>query len=261
MAATRADFERRLSGGGANTDPNLSLGGAISSELILTQSNAFVGGGISGVTLVDAAGHDASNFGDGSLQFSLAGDLLLWTPFGGSLGAPIGVGVDGRYIIPAATTSKYLVVDVVAASLPGANTSDSVTIGALPNELFDDVSGEEAALGDTNYRCFYVTNVHATDDIFNIRMFIENQPVGADSLEVGLDPAGINGTPAVIANESTAPGGVSFSTPTDLGTALLVGNLTPTDFFPIWVKRIVPVSTITGEPDDLSRIQFAVSFA
>lgn len=260
MAATRADFERRLSGGAANTDPDLALGGAISTEVILTQANSFVGGGISGVTLVDAAGHDASNFGDGTLQFSFAGTLLLWTPFGGSLGAPVDVSSDGRFIIADSSSGKYLTVDVVSANLPGSDTSDSVTIGSLQNELFDDVTGEEAALGDTNYRCFYVTNVHATDDIFNVRTFIEIQPVGADSIEIGLDPAGLNGTPATIADETTAPAGVSFTTPGDLPSALLIGNLTPTDFFPVWVKRIVPVSTITGETDDLSRIQFAVSF-
>jgi len=50
------------------------------------------------------------------------------------------------------------------ASLGGAMSTavgGLITSGAA-NNLFDDVTGDESAAGDTEYRCFYVTNDHAT---------------------------------------------------------------------------------------------------
>ena len=47
------------------------------------------------------------------------------------------------------------------ASLGGVKSSTEVTDNTL-NNLYDQVSGSESASGDTEYRCVYIHNSHAS---------------------------------------------------------------------------------------------------
>jgi hypothetical protein len=248
-----------------NTDPNLSLGGVMTTEVVVGQSAVFAGGGITGVTPVRANGHDPANLGEGILQFAFAGTTLSWTPLTGSVGVAIDVSVDGRYVIAGSIASQYILVDVVSASLPGGDTSDNVIIASVSNALYDDVNSTESSGGHIDYRCFYVHNINTSDPINNVQVFIESQPTGLDSIEIGLDPAGIGdgvatGVAVIIGDELTAPAGVSFSSPPDLLSALLIGNLPFGEGQAVWIKRTTPINTLFGQIDDRSRIQFEIGF-
>lgn len=268
MVATRADLEKRLSGGASNSDPNLSLGGIMSSSIVRSQAATYPTSTIAGVTLVEGLGHAPNNLspsGSGSLVYTNSGQTLDWTPINTTGGVLVPVGVDGRYVIPSSDVLQYLLVDVVAASLPVSDTSADVDIDTLSNTLFDDVGDIEAALGMVDYRCFYVINTNSTDDILNVRVYIPKQPEDGDELDIGVDPAGVGdgsttGVATTIPDEDTAPAGVSFSRPATLGAAVTVGNLMPSEAAAIWVRRTVPPNTFPIGGDDKSRIQFGVSF-
>jgi len=126
------------------------------------------------------------------------------------------------------------------ASLGGAISSTQITDNTL-NNLFDKVTGDESSAGDTEYRAFYVKNDHATLTLENAYVWIQTNTPGNDSVQIGKESA--SGSPIQsVANESTAPSGISFSDAASKGAGLALGDLAPGVVYGIWIKRVVPSS-------------------
>lgn len=124
------------------------------------------------------------------------------------------------------------------ASIGGAKSTTEV--GAGLHNLFDVVSSAETTAGDTEYRCVYVHNAHATLTLDNAVAFITSNTPSADtSVEIGVGAAAINGTETAVENESTEPAGVTFFSAANLGAALALGNIPAGEHKALWVKRIV----------------------
>lgn len=122
-----------------------------------------------------------------------------------------------------------------ASSLGGVKSSTSMS-----TDLFDDVSSGEAAAGDTEYRCVYVHNNHGTLTAEAAKIWIQtNTPSTDTTIAIGLGTSSINGTEQTVADESTAPSGVSFSSPSTEGTALSLGNIPAGQHKAVWVRRVV----------------------
>jgi len=141
-------------------------------------------------------------------------------------------------------------------SLGGQISGDQIAAALIEN-LFDNVSDSEASSGDTEYRCYYVINTASVDTIADLRVYISEETASPDTvIDLGLDPAGIGdgistGVATTIANESTAPAGVTFSHPTDFATGLVIGSLGPGDAQAIWVRRTVSSSAGSSPRDDV----------
>lgn len=126
-----------------------------------------------------------------------------------------------------------------AESLGGAITATEITDAVIAN-LFDNVDGDESESGDTEYRCFYIKNDHGSLTYQGVLAFIETQTPSSDtSVEIGLGTSAVNGTEQTIANESTAPAGVTFTTADGVGNGLSIGDIPFGEHKAIWVKRIV----------------------
>ena len=124
------------------------------------------------------------------------------------------------------------------ASLGGVKSSTAIGTGL--HNLFDLVGSAESSAGDSEYRCFYVHNAHATLTMQNSVIWIQSNTTSADtSIEIALGSSAVNGTEQTVANESTTPTGVTFSSPANQGAALSIGNIPPGEHKAIWVKRIV----------------------
>jgi hypothetical protein len=248
-----AYLELRLSGGSSNTDPNASLGGVKSSQRIFSKTVAGLSN-ITGVTLDDAPG---SADGQGTLSFTASTKSFTWTPNGGSAGASVAVNGDGRYAIPG--SAGFLFLTVVESNLPATNQSDTLTVTQIANALFDDISKVESYAGDIEYRCFYIHNAHPADPFVGAKIYISQQTTGADDIAIGKDPAGIGegattGVATTIANEGTAPTGVTFSAPANIGSAIAIGQLNAGQSQAIWEKRNVPAGTVTSTANNLSTL-------
>lgn len=126
--------------------------------------------------------------------------------------------------------------------LGGAITATEITDNAVAN-LFDNVSGAEAAAGDTEYRAFYIKNTHATLTWQAVKFWISSNTTSADdTLTVGLDLVGVIATGAgdSVADESTAPDpSVTFAAAANEGAALTIGDVAAGSYILIWVKRVV----------------------
>ena len=134
--------------------------------------------------------------------------------------------------------------------LGGAITATEIVDNTL-NNLLDNVTGAEAAAGDTEYRAFYVKNTHLTLTWQSVLIWIGSNTTSAyDTLNIGLDAAGViaTGSGSSIVDESTAPlPAVTFSDTATVG--LSIGNIPPGSYILIWVKRIVNAGAAAITPN------------
>lgn len=137
------------------------------------------------------------------------------------------------------------------ASLGGVISSTEVTDASLHN-LFDMVSSDEANTGDTEFRCVYVKNNHVSLTLQNAKVWIQTTTPSPDtSIEIALAGEGVNGTAETVGDESSAPAGEVFSTPTTEGTALSIGDISAGQHQAIWIKRIVGATASAYNTDSV----------
>jgi hypothetical protein len=124
------------------------------------------------------------------------------------------------------------------ASLGGAKSSNVAPTSL--NGLFDATSAAEALAGDIEYRCIYLHNANGADLMTNAVVYVSaNTPLAGSTIDIGVGTAAINATEQTIANESTAPSGVSFSAPSTADTGLALGNIPAGQHKAIWLRRTI----------------------
>lgn len=152
--------------------------------------------------------------------------------------------------------------DTTAQPNPNASLGDQVAtsqiVDAVLGNLFDVVTGDEAAAGDTEYRCLFVLNNHGALTWLAPKVWISAEVAGGASAAIGLDPTGKSAKGAgvaqavAVADEQTAPAGVAFSAPTTKGTGLQLPDLAPGEVHAIWVRRTVPAATAALDLDSVT---------
>jgi len=111
------------------------------------------------------------------------------------------------------------------------------------NGLFDDISGAENAASTVDYRLVFVSNNHASLAMLNAVAYLSAEVAGGASIAIGVDPTGITakGASAIqavtIANENTAPAGVTFSSPTTAAGGIALGTIPAGSVVGVWVRR------------------------
>ena len=129
------------------------------------------------------------------------------------------------------------------ASLGGAMSSNQLS-GTAMNNLFDNVTPDEASAGDTEYRAIDVYN-SGDEEAQSVEMYMSTETSSADSqLDMGI---GAGGTPHdgsdqgdTVADESTAPSGVSFTHNTS-ASKLSLPNIPAGQAVRMWIRRVVSV--------------------
>lgn len=123
-----------------------------------------------------------------------------------------------------------------ALALGGA--SSSVELSATPlNNLFDNVSADEASAGDTEYRAIDVKN-SGDASAAGVQIYMNPETTSAGTaLDMGIEASPLGSTTS-IANESTAPAGVTFAHYTT-GSRLSLPDIAAAAYCRVWVKRIV----------------------
>jgi hypothetical protein len=235
-----------LSGGAANSNPALSLGGAKSTKMVGNQG-VTQPVNITGVTILEARGNAT---GSGTLEFVSAASTLAWAAPGKSAGTPVSVGAGGEFMLQDPNKIGGLLVSVTVANLPGGSATDNITISAPTNNLFGALSVSPVE-SKNRYRCIYAYN--SGIDVWRARVGVVTSPTNS-LLAVGTDPAGPGGTATTIANENLAPTGVVFSSPmAPLGDYILIGALDPGEACAFWI-RLVSKPGIPGDYFDNFRL-------
>jgi len=131
-----------------------------------------------------------------------------------------------------------------AATSLGDQISTTQITDATLNNLFDDVSGDENAASDVEYRCIFVHNAHATLTWQSVVVWLSAEVSNGAVATIAIDNFAASAIgqasaqAAAITLEGDAPSGVgSFSGPTTKGTGLALGNIAAGSCRAIWVKR------------------------
>lgn len=123
------------------------------------------------------------------------------------------------------------------ASLGGIISSNAIVDATLQN-LFDNVTGDEASAGDSEYRCLYIKNTHGTLTLQNAKVWVQTESPSSDSDElIGLGTSAIGGVEQTVADESTAPTGVTFTQSNLEAGALTIGDLAAGEWKALWIRR------------------------
>jgi hypothetical protein len=134
----------------------------------------------------------------------------------------------------------------VNASLGGAMSSVEI-VDNVDNNLFDDVSGVESAAGDVEYRGFYILNNHGSLALSDARIYISSLTSSATTeFDLGIAAEAVNVNMATIANESTAPGSVTFTRPTTYSGGIALNSTTGLAAGArkgVWIRRTVDVAS------------------
>jgi hypothetical protein len=154
-----------------------------------------------------------------------------------------------RLSIPTASTGYSNPQTNKDLSLGGWMSTTQFTNGSI-RALFDNISSSEDAASDVEYRCFFIHNQSTVFTLYDAVVWVFSQVASGATVAIGVDPAGVSAESthtqqaAVSANESTAPTGVTFSTPITEGTALTIGDIPPRSCAAVWVRR---TATNSGE--------------
>lgn len=131
-----------------------------------------------------------------------------------------------------------------------ANADPLVSLGGAKSSvdagsnLLDPVSSSEALAGDIEYRCYYIHNAHATLTLENAVAWISaNTPSADTTIDIGVGTSAVNGTEQTVANENTAPAGVTFLAAATEGAAVALGNIPPSQHRAVWIRRTINAAT------------------
>jgi hypothetical protein len=130
-----------------------------------------------------------------------------------------------------------------ASTSLGKYISTTTIPDATLNALFDDVTGAENSASTVDYRCVFVHNSNAANALENAVVYLSSEVAGGTSVAVGADTTAASAIGSAsaqalqVASETTAPAGVSFSSPTTAGTGVALGTIPAGQCKAFWVRR------------------------
>jgi hypothetical protein len=125
----------------------------------------------------------------------------------------------------------------------GKYAATSAWAGGGTNDLFADISGAQNAASQIDYAALAILNNNSANVAENGVVYISSEVAGGASVAIGVDTTATSAKGSAsaqlltIANNTTAPAGVSFSSPTTIGTGLALSNIPTSNVKGIWVRR------------------------
>lgn len=226
-----------LSGGASNSNPDMSLGGPISStELSFQTYNQSAS--IPGVSIVRVGN---SGLGVGTLRYEVFGDdyVFRWIPKGADEDSGLIISGDGTYGVLSANGigTGFIVLDIDYSSLSPNTEEAKIDIqNVLPN-IFSNVTSANASSGYISHRCLYIKNEHLSKTISGLEISTFKDGNTGSVVEIAADPIGAGdgvstGVATTPAEETTHPG-FSFSS-----NAQLV-DIPPGQTAAFWLRRTI----------------------
>lgn len=135
----------------------------------------------------------------------------------------------------------------------GVNDLGGAISGALSSG-FDAVLPAESNAGSVEYRCFYVRNGHASLTLTAAKMWLSaNTPSASTTIAIGLGTSAVGAAEQSIANETTAPAGVTFVAAASEAAALVLGDLPAGQARAVWERRTVTAGAAALNQDTYER--------
>lgn len=125
----------------------------------------------------------------------------------------------------------------------GKYASSSAWAGGGTNDLFADITGAQNAASQVDYAGLAILNNNGANSAENSVAYISSEVAGGASVAIGADTtaASAKGSASAqlltIANNTTAPAGVTFSSPTTAATGVSLGTIPTGNVKGLWVRR------------------------
>lgn len=125
----------------------------------------------------------------------------------------------------------------------GKYISTTAWTGGTVNDLFDDISGAENVASTVDYRCIFLYNSNGANALQNAVLYLSAEVSGGASIAIGADTtaasalANASAQALLIASETTAPSGVTFTAPTTAGSGISLGSIPVGQVKAFWVRR------------------------
>ncbi len=136
----------------------------------------------------------------------------------------------------------------------GKYISTTAVSGTAQGNIFENVTGDENAASTVFHKCVFVYNSNATLTWTSAVLWLSAETAGGGALALGVDTTAASALAATaaqaltIANRTTAPTGVAFSTPTTKAAGLALGNIGPGQVRAFWL-RLTTANTAAATGD------------
>ena len=121
-----------------------------------------------------------------------------------------------------------------------STVSGGIIVTNVLNNDMDDITSAEASSGITIYHNYYYKNEHGSLTYISPKFYIDTQTNSGDtSVAMALVAEAKNVATTRLTNETTAPSGITFTTPANYAGGIAIGSLDAADYRGIWVKYIV----------------------
>lgn len=179
------------------------------------------------------------------------------------IGVPTGILTPADLILRYSGGSGYTGSGGATGSI-GGGISNTVVANNTLNAVWDDTGTSESSAGDTEFRCLYLRNTHATLTAQSVRMWIETNTPAGDEIQIAVGGSAVNGTETAATDENTlspATPATTFVTAPDENSAITLGDIPAGQHKAFWIKRIVPASTTAFADDSYTiRVSFVSDF-
>jgi hypothetical protein len=125
----------------------------------------------------------------------------------------------------------------------GKYISTTQWTGGTLNDLFSDITGDENASGQVDYRCIFLHNNHGSLTLLSPKLWIASEVAGGANISLGADTTAASslgsGTAQAltVVDSLTAPSGVTFSSPTTKTAGISLGDIPAGQVKAFWFKR------------------------
>lgn len=144
----------------------------------------------------------------------------------------------------ASTDIQYRLSGGAGNTVPAASLGGAKSTTVANASIFDDVSSAEAVAGDTEYRCVYVHNAHGSLTLTGAVLWIpSNTPSPTTTFDVGVGTSSVNSTEQAVADENTAPAGVTFAAAASQAAGVALGDIPAGQSRAVWLRRTVQAGT------------------
>lgn len=119
------------------------------------------------------------------------------------------------------------------------------SVGALKNDLLDDVTGAENAASTVDYRCVFVHNNHATLTYTFPKVYVSAEVAGGTTVALAVDSmpyttidySTIPQADTIVSDTSTPLSVGAFSSPTTSATGIELSDIPAGCCRAVWVRR------------------------
>lgn len=230
-----------LSGGDGNHAPSASLGGAISVRPVKGMTARY-DVPVAGVIVEDATPENT----EGEASIAIDGDAVVYTPPDGDPGDPVTILAGERKIVYGADPTKAIrLYRPTGYTFEG--TAEFHLVDTMNGVLgMSDVEHAERVAGAIHYRAFFVK---ALADAGVVKLWVDTDGQATYSVALEVPTAD---TIQTIADQETAPAGVSWEDAASEGTALVLGTMTEGQTYGVWLRRTFPAAGTVASKESVN---------